>query len=66
MRVNGEPYQGGDPLPRTLEELAARLEVDAASVVAEVDGRVIRRSDFARTPLAESSVVELVRFVGGG
>lgn len=66
MRVNGESFDDGQPPPKLLGELIDRLGLDQAVLVAEVDGRVVRRADFAATPLGEASVVELVRFVGGG
>jgi sulfur carrier protein len=49
-----------------LSELLAKLEIDAATVVAEIDGNIIERQNFAQTELKEGAAIELIRFVGGG
>jgi thiamine biosynthesis protein ThiS len=42
------------------------LNIDAATVVAEIDGSIIERKDFANTLLEQGAAIELIRFVGGG
>ena len=66
LKINGteKTFDGG--LPATLSELLAKLEIDAATVVAEIDGRIVERRNFAQTQLSNGQTVELVRFVGGG
>ena len=66
LRVNGVDKEFVDGLPETLSELLGQLGVNEATVVAEVDGRVIGRAKFAETRLAAGQKIELVRFVGGG
>ena len=46
--------------------LARELDVDAATLVAEVDGVIVKTEAFAATELRPGMQVELVRFVGGG
>jgi len=53
-------------LPATLTDLLGQMKIDQATVVAEIDGDIVPRTDFAKTRLAEGMKLELVRFVPGG
>jgi len=53
-------------MPQTLTELLGQLNINQATVVAEIDGRIIARQNFAQTALSAGQSIELVRFVGGG
>ena len=66
LKINGEEktFEGG--LPETLALLLDGLKIDHATVVAEIDGRIVERKDFTQTVLKEGQVLELIRFVGGG
>ena len=66
LKINGSSRTFEEGLPSSLEELLSILEIDAATVVAEIDGRIIERKDFAQTVLHEAQSIELIRFVGGG
>lgn len=67
LHVNGEPKQyAEEEFPGSLLALIEALGADPATVVAEVDGAVIRKDRFAQTPLHDGAKVELVQFVGGG
>jgi len=66
LKINGQVRDFGDQIPPTLSELLKLLQIDQATVVAEVDGRIIPRTAFGQTELKENAVIELVRFVGGG
>ena len=46
--------------------LLAELELNPATVVVECDGKIILVGDYETTILQEGSVVELIKFVGGG
>ena len=50
----------------TLADLLRHLALDAAAVVAEVNGAIVPRENFALHPLKNGDSIELVRFVGGG
>ena len=50
----------------TLADLLRHLTLDAAAVVAEVNGVIVPRENFAQHSLKDGDIVELVRFVGGG
>lgn len=67
LRINGTKQHFPDErFPPTLAQLLAHLNIEAATVVAEVDGAVIERENFAETELNPGQSVELIRFVGGG
>ena len=66
LKINGTEKTFDEGLPPTLGELLAQLEIDAATVVAEIDGDIIERQNFAQTELKEEMAIELIRFVGGG
>ena len=66
LKINGETKIFYAGLPETLTALLEQLKIDAATVVAEIDGNIIERKVFAETSLSEGQSIELIRFVGGG
>ncbi len=67
LKINGVDKEFTDGrIPENLSELLDNLEISQATVVAEIDGRIIDRKDFGRTPVQPGQAIELVRFVGGG
>jgi thiamine biosynthesis protein ThiS len=50
----------------SVEELMVSLGLNPETVVAELDGRILSRPEYAVTPLADGATLELIRFVGGG
>lgn len=66
LHINGQDrvFEGG--LPETISALLTELKIDEATVVAEVDGRIVERRDFSSTLLKSGAKIELIRFVGGG
>ena len=66
LKINGTEKTFDDGLPSTLSELLRKLQIDAATVVAEIDGEIIERKNFAQTELKDQMGIELIRFVGGG
>jgi sulfur carrier protein len=66
LKINGTEKTFEKGVPSNLSELLAVLEIDAATVVAEIDGSIIERKEFEKTPLNEAQSIELIRFVGGG
>ena len=67
LRINGieKQFPAGE-LPATVAQLLEQLGVEAATVVAEIDGQIVERAKFAETPLRRGQSIELVRFVPGG
>jgi len=43
-----------------------QLGLDASSVVVECDGKILTREEYGSHALQDGSVLELIRFVGGG
>ena len=66
LKINGIEKQFPDGLPNTLIELLKQLDIHQATVVAEINGKIIAREDFSQTQLSSGQRIELVRFVGGG
>ena len=66
LRINGVEKQFSAGIPQTLAELLKQLDINEATVVAEVDGKIIARENFEQTQLSGSQNIELIRFVGGG
>ena len=66
LKINGTERQFPAGMPQTLTELLGQLNINQATVVAEIDGRIIARQNFAQTALSAGQSIELVRFVGGG
>jgi len=67
LKVNGVEQQfAPDQMPGTLAVLLDVLGVGPATVVAEVDGRVVRRDEFDRTELKPGQQIELIKLMGGG
>ena len=50
----------------TLESFIRDLDLNPDTVVAECDGRIIKRDEYETLVLREGNVLELIRFVGGG
>ena len=66
LKINGVEKKFPDALPATVADLLEQMGVDAATVVAEIDGQIVEREKFARTQLHKGQTIELVRFVPGG
>ena len=66
LKINGIEKQFPDGIPKTLIELLKLLDINQATVVAEVNGKIIERQNFSQTRLRSGQRIELVRFVGGG
>ncbi len=66
LKINGTEKQFPDGIPETLIELLKQLDINQATVVAEINGKIIERQDFSQTKLRSGQRIELVRFVGGG
>ena len=77
-RLSGAELPAGSPIPirlngretettaRTLMELIERHGLADRRVVAEVDGEIVARAAWSRTPLKAGATIELVHFKGGG
>ena len=66
LKINGADRQFPAGIPQTLTELLKQLGINQTTVVAEIDGKIVEKQNFAQTRLSSGQAVELVRFVGGG
>lgn len=62
--LNGEPRTLKDG--QTLADLLAVLNVAPQRVAIERNRVLVRRADYAQTPLREGDQIEVVTLVGGG
>lgn len=62
--VNGEPR--AVPAGQRLPELLRHLDIDPSRVAIELNHRIIRKNDWAETPVEAGARLEIVQFVGGG
>jgi len=53
LNINGNEKQFPDGLPKTLIELLKQLDIHQATVVAEINGKIIAREDFSKTQLTK-------------
>ncbi len=66
LKINGVEKQFPAGIPQTLTGLLEQLNINQATVVAEIDGKIIERQNFSQTRVSPGQSIELVRFVGGG
>jgi thiamine biosynthesis protein ThiS len=64
ITVNGESRSAEAGL--TLLDLLARLGIQADRVAVEKDRSIVRKTDWASTPIQAGAQLEIVQFVGGG
>lgn len=65
--LNGQPREVElDPATATLEGLIAGLEMKADRIAVERNGEIVRRAEWAATPVRSGDRLEIVHFVGGG
>jgi thiamine biosynthesis protein ThiS len=62
--VNGEPRR--TPAGSAILTLLAELHLEPDRVAVELDGRIIKRSEWGSLELAPGAKLEIVQFVGGG
>lgn len=64
VKVNGTFYDFNDNI--TLENIINQLNISSQNIIAEVNGNVITKEKFNKTVIENNSVIELIKFVGGG
>jgi thiamine biosynthesis protein ThiS len=65
--LNGQPREVSlDPEAATVDALTAALGMKADRVAVERNGEIVRRADWAATPVHNGDRFEIVHFVGGG
>jgi thiamine biosynthesis protein ThiS len=67
LTINGEAKNfSHEEFPATLAVLSKSLNLNSATIIAEVDGSIVKGKDFDTFNLEDGSTIELVQFVGGG
>ena len=66
LKINGREKEFSDAVPSTLAELLDKLDISQATVVAQIDGQIIKRGAFAQTKVLSHQSIELMRLMGGG
>ena len=64
IEVNGEPR--AVPQGLSVTALLDHLGIEADRVAVELDRAIVRKTDWASTPVRGGANVEIVMFVGGG
>jgi thiamine biosynthesis protein ThiS len=65
--LNGQPREIElNPEAATVDALTAALGMKADRVAVERNGEIVRRTDWAATPVHSGDRFEIVHFVGGG
>jgi thiamine biosynthesis protein ThiS len=62
--VNGDAQELAQGV--TVSDLVARHDLIPQRVAVEVNEQLVRRADYAQTPLRDGDRVEIVTLVGGG
>ena len=66
LTINGQEKEFPGGIPLTLAELLDKLGISQATVVAQIDGQIVERGDFAQTKVLAEQSIELLRLMGGG
>ena len=67
LKINGRDREFAEgQLPEMLSELLEKMDINAATVVAEINGEIVAQENFTTTRVTPGQSIELVRFVGGG
>ena len=66
LKVNGVEKDFPEAVPATVAQLLEQLNVNAATVVAEIDGTIVEQKKFNKTVLHDGQSIELLRFMPGG
>jgi sulfur carrier protein len=64
VQVNGEPRRV--PSRQSVAALLVWLDVPSERVAVELHKSIVRKRDWAATPVEYGACVEIVEFVGGG
>lgn len=64
IKVNGKIYNFDDNI--TLENIINHLNISHQNIIAEVNGQIVLKEKFNKTVIEDNSVIEFIKFVGGG
>ena len=66
MTVNGEKFDLNTSAASTLAGLIAHFKLSPQRVAVELNGDLVPRGAYNDTRVAETDVVEIIHYVGGG
>jgi len=64
LQINGNPRDFSAPL--SLQDLLQQLGIKPDRVAVELNGNIVPREQWEKTPLSDGDRLEIVHFVGGG
>ncbi len=64
ISLNGDPLEV--PAGVTVHSLLEHLRIEPSRVAVERNRVIVRRPDWASTPVLDGDQIEIVQFVGGG
>ena len=64
LQINGNPRDFSAPL--SLPDLLQQLGIKPDRVAVELNGNIVPREQWEKTPLSDGDRLEIVHFVGGG
>lgn len=66
MMVNGESLSIHEVSNHTLSGLLEHFKLAPERIAVELNGNIVKKSEYPKTPLNDSDKVEIIHFVGGG
>jgi len=64
IRLNGNEYETADNI--TVSEILKEKGTNPSAAVVEMNGEIISKENYDKTVITPDSVLEVLRFVGGG
>ena len=64
ITINGERKEF--PQFMSVAELLTHIEIDPRKIAVEKNLQLVKRTEYAQTPLNDGDEIEIVNFVGGG
>ncbi len=63
VKINGQPAEAAG---KTVAQIVEEQGLNAQRVAVELNGDIVKRSDFDKVVVKEDDSMEIVNFVGGG
>ncbi len=63
VKINGQPAEAAE---KTVAQIVTEQGLNVQRVAVELNGDIVKRSDFDKVVVKEDDSMEIVNFVGGG
>ena len=63
VKINGQPAEA---VEKTVAQIVTEQGLNVQRVAVELNGDIVKRSDFDKVVVKEDDSMEIVNFVGGG